>query len=828
MLWKLRLLGCIVLSSLVFVVPSAQANNRELRNDVQSSIPPNSDLLAQTEPVQITGVRVDKSDRGLETIFTSPAGNIPLPTAQTSQNTIVYDLPNTVLALPNAAEYRADNPASGILSIVITQFTPNTARITITGTDSLPDVKTATGATGLTLSITPLVATTDQEIDINVIGRLRNSRSYKLPNASTATKTDTPIKDIPNAIQIVPIEVIKDQSATRVEDAVRNVSGVNFNSNGGGRAAVFRIRGFSSFNSQFKNGLLDDFFTNRIAKDTANVERIEVLKGPASVLFGRTDPSGLINVITKKPLATPATKVDLTVGSFNTYRPTVDVSGLLNPEGSLKYRVNAAYENAGSFRDGVNTNRIFIAPVLSWDISPKTNLTFEVEYAKSQQPIDRGIVALGTGVANIPISRFLGDPKRQNQISSTLATLTLKQELNTDWSLSSALRYGRAFEAYDSIEPGGTLGADNRIRLDAFLGQPQQDYQTYFGQVDLTGKFKTGSIDHNLLFGVELAKLSSVSVFQRATAGSTDIFNPSSQFTVGPFSVVSDDTTAINTAGIYLQDQISLSDKVKLVLGGRFDTYTSQDADRTVPLVTTTNTQAFSPRIGIVYQPTNQTSIYGNYSQSFLPQSGRSATGAAFGPERGAGYEIGVKNDFFDGRLTATLAAYQINRSDVLTTDPNNADFSISVGKQRSQGLELDLAGEVLPGLKLIGSYAYTDAIVSQDNDIPVGNRLNNVPSHSGSLWANYKPPSGNLQGWGAGLGLFAVGGDRPGDLENSFTLPGYTRVDAALYYEKNDFNAALNFKNLFGAQYFEGAQSRRNVTPGTPFSVGVTVGLKF
>ena len=138
------------------------------------------------------------------------------------------------------------------------------------------------------------------------------------------------------------------------------------------------------------------------------------------------------------------------------------------------------------------------------------------------------------------------------------------------------------------------------------------------------------------------------------------------------------------------------------------------------------------------------------------------------------------------------------------------------------------MAGEVLPGLKLIASYAYTDAIVSQDNDIPVGNRLNNVPSHSGSLWANYKPPSGNLQGWGAGLGLFAVGGDRPGDLENSFTLPGYTRVDAALYYEKNDFNAALNFKNLLGTRYFEGAQSRGGVTPGTPFAIGLTVGLKF
>ena len=242
----------------------------------------------------------------------------------------------------------------------------------------------------------------------------------------------------------------------------------------------------------------------------------------------------------------------------------------------------------------------------------------------------------------------------------------------------------------------------------------------------------------------------------------------------------------------------------------------------------TTNTQAFSPRIGIVYQPSNQTSIYGNYSQSFLPQSGVSATGASFSPERGSGYEVGVKNDFFDGRLTATVAAYQITKRDLLTSDPNNSLFSIQVGEQRSQGLEFDLAGEVLPGLKLIASYAYTDAIVSRDNDIPVGNRLDNVPSHSGSLWATYKVPSGNLQGWGAGLGMFAVGGDRQGDLANTFTLPGYARVDAALYYEKNDFNAALSFKNLFGTRYFEGAQSRENVTPGTPFAIGVTVGLKF
>ncbi|WP_334918108.1 TonB-dependent siderophore receptor [Nostoc sp.] len=243
--------------------------------------------------------------------------------------------------------------------------------------------------------------------------------------ASTATKTDTPLRDIPQSIQVIPATVIQDQGAVRLNEIVRNVSGVSTSNNDGGQSQSYKIRGFDA--NVYKNGYPDDYFSDQ---DSANIERVEVLKGPASVLFGRLEPSGIINLITKKPLASPYYNVGFTAGSYSFYRPTLDFSGPLTEDGKLGYRLNIDYENSGSFRDFVNKERFFIAPVLAWKIGDRTNLTFEGEYLHTESPYDRGLVTIGDRVADIPISRYLSDPRNLVVADGSKTYLTLNHDFN--------------------------------------------------------------------------------------------------------------------------------------------------------------------------------------------------------------------------------------------------------------------------------------------------------------------------------------------------------------------------------------------------------------
>jgi iron complex outermembrane receptor protein len=274
-----------------------------------------------------------------------------------------------------------------------------------------------------------------------------------------------------------------------------------------------------------------------------------------------------------------------------------------------------------------------------------------------------------------------------------------------------------------------------------------------------------------------------------------------------------------------VQDQINVLDNLILLLGGRFDQVNSeerfgdfrQDIDDT----------AFSPRFGIVYQPNEILSLYASYSRSFVPVGGRNATNTPFEPTRGTQYEIGVKADFLEGRLSSTLAAYDITRSNITTPDPDNPNFSIQVGEQRGRGFDFDITGEILPGWNIIAAYSYLDAEITRDNTFEVGNRLNNIPQNSASLWTTYTIQAGDLRGLGFGAGVFFVD-QRTGDLSNSFVLPSYTRFDAAVYYHRDNFRAALNLKNLFNTEYFAGSQSRFAVVPGAPFEIRGTVSWQF
>jgi iron complex outermembrane receptor protein len=348
---------------------------------------------------------------------------------------------------------------------------------------------------------------------------------------------------------------------------------------------------------------------------------------------------------------------------------------------------------------------------------------------------------------------------------------------------------------------------------------------SYTWQNDLTVKFKTGSIQHVLLIGTELSRQTSFFTGGARDAGLINIFNPNYNFTLGEVEDFGTGSDVTDTFGLYIQDQITVFKNLKVLIGGRFDTYRYESEDDAFG--PKTSAQAFSPRFGIVYQPIPEVSLYGSYSRSFTPEIGRNASDRPFKPKRGTGYEVGIKTDLLDGRLSSTLAFYSTTLKNVLTEDENNFGFSIQTGEQRSRGIEFDIAGEILPGWKIIATYAHTDAEITKDNTFTVGNRLSNVPRNSGSLWSTYTIQKGKLKGLGVGFGVFAAG-ERAGDLENSFFLPGYVRLDAALFYQRNNLRIGLNFKNLSNTRYFEGSQGREEVIPGAPFEILGTISYSF
>jgi iron complex outermembrane recepter protein len=832
------------------------------------TLPNGSTFKDASEVVQVTGVKVNPTAQGVEVILETSGEQQMRVLSSSYDRTYVANILNARLALLEDRTFRTDNPVAGITTVTVTQPAADSVRVTVIGKTGVPSSNIVQRDSALVLGLTaptaptaqqptpppnvpqtvkpeseiepettpemdnvtpegvqqpPAMAEGDEEQEIVVTG---DREGYSAPDASTATKTDTPLRDIPANIQVIPQQVLEDQGVVRLEEAVRNVSGVNFSLDSGAQGVTFNARGFTV--NQFKNGLEEGFATRSIP-ETANLERIEVLKGPASVLFGQAEPGGLINQVTKRPLPDPFYKVEFTAGSYDFYRPTLDFSGPLNSDKTLAYRLNVAYENTESFRDRVEAERFFIAPVLTWQIGANTTLTLEGEYFHDKRPIDRGLVAVGDEPADIPFTRFLGDPRRRYEIEEQRAYLYLDHRFNQNLSLRNALRFTRAKKIYNSLESSGGLEFGEQL-LPLFASFGRELYETYTLQTDLIGKFNTGTVAHTVLLGLELARQTGVNFDQQSAedAAVIDIFNPSYDFPPIDFQDQpgSNGNTRANTIGVYLQDQIALLDNLKLVLGGRFDSYDAEESYRDSSS-SSSEASEFSPRAGIVYQPSEAVSLYANYSRAFVPQAGRITGGGAAKPERGTQYEVGVKANFLDNRLSSTLAAYEITKSNVLTEDPSDPDLSIQVGEQRSRGIEFDLAGEILPGWNIIASYAYTDAEITEDNTYEVGNRLNNVPFNTASLWTTYRIQKGSLEGLGFGAGIFYVD-SRQGDLNNSFEVPGYTRVDAAIYYEKESFKAVLNFKNLFDVEYFVGVQNRRNIPPGEPFTVQGTISWEF
>ncbi|MEM7714755.1 MAG: TonB-dependent siderophore receptor [Cyanobacteria bacterium P01_A01_bin.68] len=818
------------------------------------------DLLAQnnsTSSVKITGFKINSTDKGIEVILETVNARNLQPVAKSQGNSLIADIKNAVLSLPDGKDFQVENPAEGIASVTVTQVDANNIRLTVTGESSVPKaelfdsnqalifVLMQNTSTAQTPQPTPEKPTTENQpkppstennepIELIVTGE-RNS--YQVPNATSATRTDTPIRDIPQSIQVVPRQVLKDQQVTRLDEALNNVSGVTLGGTNSNASIQFNIRGFND------SPILRDGFRQfggfQGLPETTDLERVEVLKGPASILYGEVQPGGVINLVSKKPLSEPFYSAELQIGNREFFQPKIDISGPLTTDGDLLYRLNASYQRSESFRDyDQEFKRVFVSPVVSWKIDENTDIDFKLQYSDYDAPLDLGLVAIGNQVADVPFTRIIGEP--DDIVNSELFTIgyDLEHRFNENWKIRNAFRY------IDRNSRNIGLIAfnvdDDTGDVTRFLGGQNIDVKNYSLQTNVVGEFATGSIEHKLLFGVDLNRSEDIerTRFDFSAPQTLNIFNPVYGLVpeIDPDDIPLARNNDIQTdrLGIYLQDQIALSNQLKLLAGLRYDTIRQKTINGVTDFnpdssETVQNDDAFTPRVGIVYQPTPEISLYGSYSQSFTPNTVTTVDGDSLKPERGEGFEVGVKADLIKDRLTTTLSYFNITKQNVATPDPNDPLSSIATGKQRSQGIELDVTGNISPGWNVIASYAYIDAEVTEDNTIPVGNRLFNAPRHSASLWTTYEIQKGNLQGLGFGLGFNYVG-EREGDLQNSFQLDSYFLTNAAIFYRRKNYRFALNFKNLFDIDYTESAVNRRtsDITVGNPFTVIGSVAVEF
>ncbi|HIK06868.1 MAG TPA: TonB-dependent siderophore receptor [Trichormus sp. M33_DOE_039] len=835
--------------AILFATPTKAETVGEDKSQFNTRILAQTPTTTQETIILITGVKANSTAKGLDVILETTQGEKLQITNRSTGNNFIAEITGGQLQLPNgdAFTYRSEKPIEGIAEITVTNIDANTVRLTVVGETSLPAVELFDDNAGLIFEVaspttaaqTPQTPQTveppesqtppeepaaqqDEPIELVVTGE---QDRYRVPNASTATKTDTPVRDIPGSIQVIPRQILEDQKTTRLQEALENVSGVNKQGNYGGTdAGGYRVRGFDQ-DGNFRNGFNDTDFYSQV--DTANIDRIEVLKGPASVLFGQVEPGGIINVVTKQPLRTPYYAAELNVGNYAFYRPSFDISGPLTDDGSLLYRLNVAYQNSGSFRDYNFLERVFVAPVITWNISDRTSLTFDLEYQHNDYLFDRGLPSIGDRPAPIPISRFIGLPHVYDDSTFRIG-YRLEHEFSKDWQLRNAFSFvsGKSSGTYTY---GGYDLIDDQF-APIYVSRDEFIRDIYTLQTEVVGKFKTGSIVHQPLIGVELRRNTwKYTSFDVADPILLDIFNPNYdvELPATPDESTFSYTTQRDTLGIYFQDQITVADNLKVLVGGRFDAFQRKEEGFS-ETASEESLSAFSPRIGIVYQPIQPISLYASYSQSFKPDRffGRSASNEPFKPTRGTQYEVGIKADISE-KLSATLAAYEITKTNVVTSDPNDPNLSVQVGEQRSRGIELDISGEILPGWNIIASYTYTDAITSKDNTIPVGNRIDNVPEHAASLWTSYELQSGDLKGLGFGLGLYYVG-DRYADVENTSVLSSYFRTDSAIYYKRDNWRLALNFRNLFNETYYETSQARNTIYPGAPFTVIGSFSIQF
>ncbi|MFZ0062314.1 MAG: TonB-dependent siderophore receptor, partial [Pyrinomonadaceae bacterium] len=644
---------------------------------------------------------------------------------------------------------------------------------------------------------------------------------YLTESLVSATKTLTALRDIPQSITVITAEQIKDQSLQSLAEVVTYVPGIVSHQGENNRDQLV-IRGNSTSADFFLNGVRDDV---QYYRDLYNVERIEAIKGPNAMIFGRGGGGGVINRVTKEAAFSSIREVTLQGGSFRNRRLTADFGEALTKE--LAFRVNGLYENSASFRNSVKLERYGIAPTLTIAPDSATRITLGFEHFHDGRTADRGIPSFRGRPADTPISTFFGNPNDSHARARIDLISGLVDRQFGRLNLRNRVMFGDYDRFYQNYVPGAVSADKLRVSLSAYNNATER--RNLFNQTDLAFIAFTGKIRHTILAGTELGRQSTTNFRNtgffnnNATSVLVPYENPTSS---APATYRQSATDANNNvharvAASYLQDQIELSKHVQIVTGLRFDyfdlrfyNYRNGDELRRID-------RLVSPRAGIVFKPIMPLSLYGNYSVSYLPSSGDqfsslTAITEQVKPEKFDNYELGVKWDVHRF-LSLSAAAYRQNRLNTRATDPTDPTRILQTGSQRTDGFEFGLNGTVTRSWRVSGGYAYQDAfITSATTNAMAGKQVALVPRHAFSLWNNYQL----MPKLSAGVGIVHHT-DSFAAVDNAVVLPGYTRADVAFFYSITErWRLQGNLENLFNRNYYVNADGNNNISPGRPRSV--------
>lgn len=665
-----------------------------------------------------------------------------------------------------------------------------------------------------------------KELEQVVVASYLTRYNEKTPSATLRLKT--PLLELPQNIQVVTKDVLKDQQVISMSDGlIRNVSGLTRLEHWGDMYTNITARG--SQIQAFRNGFnVVSSFWGPLTEDMSFVENIEFVKGPAGFMLSNGDPSGLYNVVTKKPTGQTKGEATLTGGSFNLYRAALDLDGKLSHDGRLLYRLNLAAQNKGSHRPNEYNDRYVVAPVISYQIDDKTKLTLEYNYQRANMSnVGSFYVFNPDGYAKSPVGfTMLPSGIPGTKINDHSFYATVQHELSKEWKLTGQVSRFIYNQEGSSAWPT-IVNANNTVIRNIGIWDAKSTMT--MGQLFVNGDVQTGSIRHRILAGIDVSSKDYMADWGQShdldTVGAEfDMLNPNLGIPVNgypKFDRVTPLEERANLAGglisqsysgVYIQDELGFIDnRVRLTLAGRFtalkqSTY-GGPADKA---------DHFTPRVGLSVSIDKNTSVYGLYDQAFIPQSGIKADGGKVQPITGNNMEIGIKRDWFNGRWNTTLTAYRILKNNELTADPNSpptSNLSIELGQKQAQGIEFDLKGTIAKGLNLILNYAFTDAKVVEVTDgvtsVKEGDIIPGYAKHTGNAWLSYKAQSGVLKGFGISAGTTILM-DRKTYWEEPPTggeeIRDYFKVDAGLFWEKDKIRITANVFNVLDEYLYTGS----------------------
>ena len=642
--------------------------------------------------------------------------------------------------------------------------------------------------------------------------------------------------ETPQSELTIDAEALKNAGAVDLTQALDLSASVTRQNNFGGLWNSFALRGFVGDENLPSNYLVNGFNAGRGfggSRDLSGIESVEVLKGPRAALFGRGEPGGTVNLVTKRPTFETDGEVTFSVGSFDTYRTDVDYTTPVSDDVAI--RLVGFYEDAGSFRDTIETTKQGLTPSLAWNINDNSQLIYELEYSHQEVPFDRGVLAIDGELGLIPESRFLGEPGDGPIEADVLGhQVEFQHDFDQNWSGLVGVNYrDTSLEGYATETGfGGVVdGEVNRFRR-------YRDYDAKYHVIraELTGNIEIAEMKHRLIIGVDSDEFENDQFVLRVRGDQyINVFNP--VYGAYPLPTPTSNTDKVEiqqSVGIFLQDQISLTDKLDIRIGARYDDYQQTLNNRLSDTQSEQNETRVSPQFGVVYAASDSLSVYASYGENFRPLSGTDSNGDGFEPNQSTSAEAGVKFTLNDGALVGTVAIFNVTQDNMLVVDDPTAFTSAAIGEAESQGFEIDLNGEITEGLNLSASYSYIDAKTKNafydanfGYTVEAGTSLLNIPEQQLSLQL-VRTTQLSDKSFTYGAGLIHVG-DRNGFFGTDFTLPSYTIARAFATYEiNNSLTVRAELNNLFDETYYTNSFADAWVQPGTPRNMKISATYKF